>query len=110
MVPFSLPSEWLLAGQPFALAPPFGRDEFSAPQPALLFSSDGLPSFHTLVVRERPPVAHHFNFQIRFLDETIPANFVALLAENETSHSLLVNHLAEELGRLFATGIERTVN
>src|SRR5262245_39699725 len=110
MVPFALPSGWLFARQPFALAPAFGRDKFSTPQAAFLFSRDGLPCFHPLMVRECPPVAHHFNFQMRFLDETIPANFIALLTKNETSHSLIVNHLAQELGRFFATWIERTAN
>src|SRR5262245_17522933 len=107
---FSLPSGWLFARQPFALAPAFGRDKFSTPQAALLFSCDGLPRFHPLMVRECPPVAHHFNFQMRFLDETIPANFIALLTKNETSHALIAYHLAEELGRFFATGVERAAN
>lgn len=107
---FSLPNGWLFARQPFAPAPAFWRDEFSTPQAAFLFSRDGLPRFHPLMVRECPPISHHFNFQMRFLDETIPANFIALLAKNKATHFLIANHLAEELGRLFATGIERTAN
>ena len=62
------------------------------------------------MVRECPPVAHHFNFQMRFLDETIAANFISLLAKNEISHFLIGNHLAEKLHRIFATWIELTVN
>src|SRR5262245_58526677 len=100
----------LFARQSFALAPAFWRDKFSTPQAALLFSRDGLPRFHSLMVRESPTVAHHFNLQVRFLDETIHAKFIALLPKNETSHSLIANHLAEELGRFFAARVERTAN
>src|SRR5262245_15177873 len=105
-------SSLLLAGQSFALAPPVRCDEFSSPKATFILPCHDLPGIHPFVVRDRPSVPHHFDFNTCFSEETRSAHFfgVFILWPPDKRHPLVANELAQELGCFFARCVKRTAD
>src|SRR5262249_31561830 len=80
------------------------------PQATFLLPRDDLPGRYPRVVRDGPPVPHHFNFNARLTDKAVPAQFLGLkvlVLGSKEAYRPLANQFLEELGRLLAARVER---